>query len=98
MLYGWLAALGIFLVGAIIIKSIKRSRLRKAGFPYVFVEKDGRIRKLNKKEIKFMSQEFKPNDPKFPFIKQKVKDQSSDGSLAGYMLIIKVPVWKKVEL
>lgn len=97
MIYGWLTAFGIFLILAIGLKFIKRGRLKKAGFPYVFVEEDGRIRKLSKKEVAFISQEFKPNDPNYPFIKQKVKDKKSDGTSAGYMLVTKVPIWKKVD-
>lgn len=97
MFIGWIAAVGVFFILRVALKFFNSSRLKKAGFLYVFVDEDKSVRKLTQKEINYLSREFKPNDPHYPFIKQSLKETSTEGKMAGYILVKKVPFWVKIN-
>jgi hypothetical protein len=71
-------------------------RGKEEGFKYVYVEKDGRVRELNKDEEAYLTKEFFPTDGARPYIKDRYWQRAADNKLDGYILRRRVP--KNIEI
>lgn len=72
-------------------------RLLYKGFKYVYVETDGSVRELNKKEQDYLQEEFHPNDGARPYIKINYWQQTPDKKLHGFLNRSRVPWWITIK-
>lgn len=63
----------------------------KNPYPYVYVEKDGRVRELHNNERKYLEAPFHPADGSRPHVKDFYAQKNLLGDIRGYCLRSKIP-------
>lgn len=81
----------IFSLRAYFLIKYPLRRKKEPGFKYVYVEDDGSVREVSKKDEDYLNTQFHPNDGARPYIKWDYKQRTLDGRLSGFIERQRVP-------
>ncbi len=70
---------------------VSESDSRSVPYPYVYVEKDGKVRELHAGERTYLETPFYPTDGSRPFVKSFFNQKNDVGDMRGYCLRSKIP-------